>query len=85
MSIKPEFLFLAIHTAAIEMLAGPDASRTSRKPEIVADAAYAIMCKDSKNVTGKFFIDEDVLKAEGISDLTQYACDPGIYQFFLKL
>lgn len=61
------------------MLAGPDASKTSRKPEIVADAAYAIMCKDSKKVTGNFFIDEDVLKSEGVTDLTQYACDPGTF------
>ncbi|XP_001608210.1 hydroxysteroid dehydrogenase-like protein 2 [Nasonia vitripennis] len=66
----------AIHTAAIEMLSGKEASRTSRKPEIVADAAYAIMCKNSKSVTGNFFIDEEVLKKEGITDFLQYACDP---------
>ncbi|XP_075228738.1 hydroxysteroid dehydrogenase like 2 [Lycorma delicatula] len=70
----------AIHTAAIEMLTGPDSGRHSRKPEIVADAAYAIFCRDpanSKN-TGNFYIDEDVLKEEGLSQvqLDQYACDP---------
>ncbi|KAL7290292.1 hypothetical protein TKK_0015992 [Trichogramma kaykai] len=66
----------AIHTAAIEMLAGAESAKTSRKPDIVADAAYAIMIKDSKSISGNFFIDEDVLKKEGISDMKQYACDP---------
>lgn len=60
------------------MLAGADSKKTSRKPDIVADAAYALMCKDSKTVTGNFFIDEDILKNEGVTDFTQYACDPGI-------
>lgn len=66
----------AIHTAAIEMLSGPDAARFSRKPEIMADAAYFILTKPSRSCTGNFFIDDDVLKSEGISDLTKYACDP---------
>lgn len=66
----------AIHTAAIEMLTGPDSARSSRKPEIMADAAYYILTKPSRSCTGNFFIDDDVLKAEGISDLTKYACDP---------
>ena len=72
-------IILAIHTAAIEMLAGSESKNTSRKPEIVADAVYALVCKDSKSVTGNFFIDEDILKNEGITNLTQYACDPGRY------
>lgn len=59
------------------MLAGKESMKTSRKPQIVADAAYALMCKDSKTTTGNFFIDEDILKNEGINDLKQYACDPG--------
>ncbi|KAK6630861.1 hypothetical protein RUM44_003031 [Polyplax serrata] len=66
----------AILTAAIEMLTGPESCNHSRKPEIVADAAYAILIKDSKTVSGNFFIDEDVLKAEGITDMKQYACNP---------
>ncbi|KAK0085448.1 hypothetical protein PV325_005223 [Microctonus aethiopoides] len=66
----------AIHTAAIEMLAGAESSNYSRKPEIVADAAYAILCKDSKTFTGKFLVDEDVLRDEGITDFTPYACNP---------
>ncbi|XP_030023792.1 hydroxysteroid dehydrogenase-like protein 2 isoform X1 [Manduca sexta] len=64
----------AIATAAIEMLTGD--TSTSRKPEIVSDAAYLMLCKDPKNYTGNFAIDEDVLKESGIKDLTPYACDP---------
>ena len=75
-SVNIKFFVSAIHTAAMDMLAGSEASRTSRKPEMVADAAYAIICKDSKSVTGNFFIDEDVLRKEGITDFVQYACDP---------
>lgn len=65
----------AIHTAAIEMLTGPDSAAHSRKPDIMADAAYQILCRDPRTTTGNFFIDEDVLRAENI-DLKQYACDP---------
>lgn len=60
------------------MLAGAESSNYSRKPEIVADAAYAILCKDSKTFTGKFLVDEDVLRDEGITDFTPYACNPGL-------
>ncbi|CAB3224423.1 unnamed protein product [Arctia plantaginis] len=64
----------AIATAAIEMLTGD--TSTSRKPDIVSDAAYVMLCKDPKTYTGNFAIDEDVLKAAGVKDLTPYACDP---------
>lgn len=67
----------AIHTAAIEMLAGKESGNHSRKPEIMADAAYAVLTKDSKSVTGKYLIDEDVLKEAGVNDLTNYAVNPG--------
>ncbi|XP_052740274.1 hydroxysteroid dehydrogenase-like protein 2 isoform X2 [Bicyclus anynana] len=78
----------AIATAAIEMLTGD--TSTSRKPEIVSDAAYVMLCKDPKKYTGKFEIDEDVLKAAGIKDLTPYACDPSnannlLIDFFLEV
>lgn len=66
----------AIHTAAIEMLTGPDSAQVSRKPDIMADAAYAILIKEPRATTGNFFIDEKVLMAAGISDLKQYACFP---------
>lgn len=63
----------------MEMLAGDESARSSRKPEIVADAAYAIMCKDSKTLTGKFLVDEDILRNEGVTDFVQYAMDPCMY------
>lgn len=68
----------AILTAAMEMLAGGsgEAARMSRKPEIMADAAYAILTKDSGSFTGNFAIDDEVLAAEGITNLDQYAVDP---------
>ncbi|KPI93099.1 Hydroxysteroid dehydrogenase-like protein 2 [Papilio xuthus] len=64
----------AIATAAIEMLTGD--TSTSRKPEIVSDAAYIMLSQDPKKYTGHFAIDEDVVKENGIKDLTPYACDP---------
>lgn len=67
----------AIHTAAIEMLNGPESSKYARKPDIMADAAYVILSKAPQQApTGQFYIDEDVLSRAGIRDLTQYACDP---------
>src|SRR5262245_39133588 len=66
-----------IATAAVKNLLGGDAMmRGSRKPEIMGDAAYAILTKPSREVTGKFFIDDEVLAAEGITDLAGYAVDP---------
>lgn len=66
----------AIATAAVEMLLGENSSLYSRKPEIMADAAYAILTRNPKEVTGNFFIDEEVLQSEGIVDMLQYACHP---------
>lgn len=66
-----------IATAAVQNLLGGDAlMRMSRKPEIVADAAYVILSKSSAACTGNFFIDEDVLKGKGLTDFNQYAVDP---------
>jgi citronellol/citronellal dehydrogenase len=66
-----------IATAAIQNLLGGDAAmRGSRKPSIMGDAAYAIFSKPSREVTGKFFIDDEVLAADGKTDLTEYAVDP---------
>ncbi|CAB0007633.1 unnamed protein product [Nesidiocoris tenuis] len=60
------------------MLTGSESAKHSRKPEIMADAAYAVLCRDSKSATGQFLIDDEVLKAEGLTDaqIAQYACDP---------
>ncbi|MBO9663188.1 NAD(P)-dependent oxidoreductase [Dokdonella sp.] len=61
-----------IDTAAIRNQI-PALADASRSPEIVADAAYAILTKPSREVTGHFFIDEDVLRAEGVTDFSIYA------------
>lgn len=81
----------AIHTAAIEMLSGPDSATFSRKVDIMADAAYEILCKDPKKTSGNFFIDDEVLKAANPAvDLAGYACirenaDQLLPDFFLDL
>lgn len=67
-----------IDTAAVRNLLGGEAlARMSRKPGILADAAYYIFSKLSSVCTGNTFIDEDVLAAEGITDLEPYAVVPG--------
>lgn len=67
----------AIATAAVRnLLGGDDAVRRCRQPEIVADAAYAILTRPSRECTGQFFLDEDVLRDSGIRDLSSYAVDP---------
>ena len=66
-----------IATAAVKNLLGGDfLMQRSRTPEIVADAAFYILQKPSFETTGNFFIDEDVLKEEGISDFGKYAVNP---------
>lgn len=68
----------AIATAAVQNLLGGDAVvRRSRKPEIVADAAYLILTRPSRSVTGRFFIDEEVLREAGTTDFAKYAVAPG--------
>lgn len=66
----------AIITAAMEMLAGKEIDKQCRKPDIMADAAYVMLCKDSRSYTGNFAVDDDVLKVEGITDFEPYAVDP---------
>ncbi|MBA3461329.1 MAG: NAD(P)-dependent oxidoreductase [Deltaproteobacteria bacterium] len=67
-----------IATAAIQNLLGGDqAMKGSRSPAIMADAAYAIFNKNSREVTGNFFIDDEVLAAEGKTDLSEYSMTPG--------
>ena len=66
-----------IDTAAVRNVLGGDAlAKVSRKPEIVADAAAAILNRSAKTCTGNFFIDEEVLLAEGVTDFSPYAYDP---------
>jgi citronellol/citronellal dehydrogenase len=67
----------AIATAAVQnLLGGEFAMRGSRKPAIMGDAAHAILTKPSREFTGRFCIDDDVLAAEGKTDLSEYAMDP---------
>ena len=62
-----------IATAAVRnLLGGDEAMRRSRRPEIVADAAHAILVRPSRQTTGNFFLVEDVLAAEGVTDLSSY-------------
>ena len=70
-------LFVGIATAAIEMLGGEEALMNCRKPEIMSDAAYVILTRDSRSRTGEFLIDDDVLKEVGVKDFSHYAWDPG--------
>jgi citronellol/citronellal dehydrogenase len=67
----------AIATAAVNMLGGEAMMRASRKPEIMADAAFFILSQDAKTYSGNFLIDDEVLQANGITDLEQYANVPG--------
>jgi citronellol/citronellal dehydrogenase len=67
-----------IATAAVQnLLGGDEAMKASRKPEIMADAAHAILTKPSRSFSGKFCIDEDVLRAEGVRDFASYQFVPG--------
>lgn len=67
-----------IDTAAVRNLLGGDAlAKMSRTPEILADAAYYIFSKPATECTGNWFIDEDILAKEGITDLEKYAVVPG--------
>ena len=66
-----------IHTAALAMLGGLTPPENCRKPEIVADAAHVILTRDSREQTGRFLIDEDVLREAGVSDFEKYAVAPG--------
>jgi citronellol/citronellal dehydrogenase len=65
-----------IATAAVEVFF-PDAVAGSRKPAIMADAAHAILTRDSRSTSGRFFIDEDVLRESGVKDFAPYAVTPG--------
>jgi citronellol/citronellal dehydrogenase len=66
-----------IATAAINMLGGKVKPENCRKESIMADAAYTILCRDSRSCSGNFFIDESVLREAGETDFDQYAVQPG--------
>jgi citronellol/citronellal dehydrogenase len=67
-----------IHTAALAMIPGArEQLDHTRTPDIMADAAYAILTRDAKLTTGNFFLDDEVLRDSGVSDLAHYAVKPG--------
>ncbi|MDA2933369.1 NAD(P)-dependent oxidoreductase [Acidobacteria bacterium AH-259-D05] len=67
-----------IATAAVRnLLGGEGVVQKSRKPEIVADAAHAILTRPGRSCTGNFFVDETILREEGITDFDNYAVTPG--------
>ncbi|WP_248342754.1 SDR family oxidoreductase [Anaeromyxobacter paludicola] len=63
--------------AVVNLLGGEEMAAHSRKPEIVGDAAVAILAREARACTGNFFIDDEVLRAEGVTDLDRYAVTPG--------
>jgi len=76
-----------IATAALAMIPGMmERLDNCRKPDIIADAAHAIFTRDARTATGNFYVDEEVLASEGVTDFTRYALKPGaplIPDFFL--
>jgi citronellol/citronellal dehydrogenase len=73
-----------IDTAALAMIPGVD-RKLCRTPEILADAAAAILVRDSRTCTGNLFIDDEVLAQEGVTDLGKYAVVPGNKRFLPDL
>jgi citronellol/citronellal dehydrogenase len=65
-----------IATSVVRKLAGEVFARGARTPAIMADAAHAILTRDAASCGGNFFLDEDVLRAEGVTDFERYAVDP---------
>jgi citronellol/citronellal dehydrogenase len=72
----------AIDTAALAMIPGVDTA-ACRTPEILSDAAHIILNRNSKECTGNFFVDDEVLASEGITDLEKYSVVPGTKDFLL--
>ena len=71
----------AINTSALAMLGGFVSPEQCRKPEIVADAAHCVLSKNSKECTGNYFIDENILRENGEVDFEKYAVKPGTKLF----
>lgn len=84
-SLWPE---TAIATAAVgNLLGGEEIIKRSRKPEIIADAAHAVLTRPARACTGNFFVDARVLAEEGVNDLAPYSVDPAheaVLDFFLE-
>lgn len=67
-----------IATSAVNMLGGDELMMHSRKPDIMADAAYVIFSKSSREFSGNFCIDDSVIEGEGVTDLSSYAVNPDL-------
>ena len=68
-----------IATAAVQNLLGGDGLiQRSRTPDIMADAVFHILSRNSRECTGNFFVDEEVLKAEGVTDFAKYRVDSNL-------
>lgn len=65
-----------IATAALAMLGGAVQPQSCRSPEIVADAAHALLTRPARQTTGRFLTDEEILVEEGVQDFAHYAIDP---------
>ncbi|CAB4680888.1 MAG: SDR family NAD(P)-dependent oxidoreductase [Actinobacteria bacterium] len=74
----------AIDTAALAMIPGVD-TEFCRKPEILSDSAYIIFNRLAKECTGNFFIDDELLASEGVTDLEKYSVVPGTKDFIQDL
>lgn len=66
-----------IDTEAIRVIAGQEARAKARSPQIMADAAYWILTQPSREITGRFFLDDEVLRSVGVTDLSRYR-QPGV-------
>jgi citronellol/citronellal dehydrogenase len=70
-----------IATAAIAVHFPGEVFKASRKPTIMADAAYCILTSDGREHSGNFYIDETVLRQHGVREFDQYALNPGTALF----
>jgi citronellol/citronellal dehydrogenase len=66
-----------INTAALSMLWGMAETKNTRNPKIVAEAAYLILTRDSRECSGNFFLDEELLASAGVVDFEDYSVEPG--------
>jgi citronellol/citronellal dehydrogenase len=67
----------AIDTEAIRLIAGQGMRLKTRSPEIMADAAHWILTQPSRRVTGRFFLDDELLRSAGVTDFSRYR-QPGV-------
>jgi len=67
----------AIDTEAIRLIMSQESRRRCRLPTIMGDAAHAILVRSSRELTGRFLVDEDVLRGQGVTDFSDYR-HPGV-------